>query len=102
MKKLSILCLALLLPLLVACSGKDKEEVMVSSETEVTALANGTYVLDADASTLYWEAYKPIGGHMGGINLKSGELVVEGNKPSSGSFVIDMTTIRGHKCQRIA
>ena len=62
-------------------------------EGSATVLTDGTYAIDIDASTFYWEAYKPIGGHMGGISLESGEFVVQNGQPRSGSFTIDMTSI---------
>lgn len=92
MKKLTILLLAFLIPLLVACTGGEEKMASIIKEPD-EAFQDGVYTLDPKASTLYWEAYKLVGGHMGGISLKSGELVVQDGHPSSGSFVIDMTSI---------
>ena len=96
MKKLTIFVLAILIPLLVGCGLSGKESASITDATQApkaTALTDGTYEVNTKASTLYWEAYKVVGGHMGGISLKSGELIVQNGQPQSGSFVIDMTSI---------
>ncbi len=92
MKRIALLIVAALLPLLAGCTTSEKEPTDLS-ESSNPVLVDGTYTVDTDASTLYWEAYKPIGSHMGGINLESGELVVQNGQPHSGSFTIDMTSI---------
>lgn len=52
-----------------------------------------TLNIDASKSTLGWKAEKISGSHEGNINIKSGKLKVENGKITSGSFVIDMSTI---------
>ena len=55
---------------------------------------NGRYLLDADASTLEYGAYKITGsGHKGTVDLSSGYLVVEDGEFTAGEFIVDMTTI---------
>jgi len=96
MKKFAVLILIAFLPLLAGCalSGiETNDSADLIGVSEVAALTDGRYTVDIKASTLYWEAYKPIGGHMGGISLERGELVVQNGQPHSGSFVIDMTSI---------
>lgn len=92
MKKTIALILVAFLPLLVGCGLSEKKVTETPDSTHIV-LTDGTYTVDTDASMLYWEAYKPIGGHMGGIFLKSGELVIQNGQPHSGSFVMDMTSI---------
>lgn len=92
MKFFALPILATFLLLLVGC-GISAAEPTDTSEVSGAVLTDGTYVVDIDASTLYWEAYKPIGGHMGGILLERGELNVQDGQPHSGSFVMDMTSI---------
>lgn len=46
-----------------------------------------------DESKVTWRGYKVAGEHAGTIALKSGFLVMEGDKLTGGEFVIDMTTI---------
>jgi len=93
MKRVILFLTILFLPLLAGCTPSEEDIVEVADTSEIVMLNNGTYTLDTDASTLYWEAYKPIGGHMGGIKLESGEFVVQNGQPHSGSFIIDMTSI---------
>lgn len=93
MKKIALLALILFLPLFAGCGLPDKEEDTPNREPAAETINDGTYRFDHEANTLYWEAYKPVGGHMGGINLKNGELIVQNGQPHSGSFVIDMTSI---------
>jgi len=52
-----------------------------------------TYTLDNTKSSLKWKGSKPASFHEGTIALKSGELKVENNQISAGSFEIDMTKI---------
>jgi len=52
-----------------------------------------TYKAQADKTVIYWHGEKVGGEHDGSIKLKSGELVISGNKPVSGYVIIDMTTI---------
>ena len=52
-----------------------------------------TYMVDASRSTLNWKAEKITGFHEGTIGIKSGSFMVSKNKITSGSFVVNMTTI---------
>jgi polyisoprenoid-binding protein YceI len=52
-----------------------------------------TFKAQPDKTVIYWHGEKVGGEHDGNIKLKSGELVMSGNKPVSGNVVIDMTTI---------
>jgi len=60
---------------------------------EEAVFQDGTYVIDVNASTLYWEAYKPFSSHIGGISLRKGDMITKGGRPVAGSFTIDMTSI---------
>ncbi len=44
-------------------------------------------------STITWKGKKILGSHYGSINLKEGSMVLDGDKITSGKFVIDMTSI---------
>ncbi len=92
MKKFALLIFAATLTLLTGCSLSEQNSIEVE-EASASVLTDGIYAIDVEASTLYWEAHKPIGGHMGGISLERGELNVKNGKPDSGSFVIDMKSI---------
>ena len=92
MKKFTPLILLAFSLLLAGCSNK-ANQIEISPENTKAILIDGTYRVDPEASTLYWEAFKAVGGHMGGISLKQGELVVQNEIPTQGSFVIDMASI---------
>jgi len=49
--------------------------------------------VNIDKSELKWTGKKVTGEHWGYIKLKSGHLVLDDNKITSGNFIIDMTTI---------
>jgi polyisoprenoid-binding protein YceI len=44
-------------------------------------------------STITWKGKKIFGSHYGSINLKEGSMILDGDKITSGKFVIDMTSI---------
>ncbi len=52
------------------------------------------YTVDTNASKVTWLGEKIGGEHKGTIDLKSGEFSEKGNKIVSGTFVIDMTSIK--------
>ncbi len=55
-----------------------------------------TYAVDAQQSTIAWTGKKVTGQHEGTIKLKEGDLTVEGNKLTGGSFTVDMPTLTDH------
>lgn len=59
----------------------------------IVAAFSQTYNVDAAKSTLNWKAEKITGFHEGTISLKSGSLKIANDKITSGSFVINMSTI---------
>lgn len=52
-----------------------------------------TFTVDASKSTVNWKAEKLTGSHEGTIGIKSGSFKTSNDKITSGSFVINMTTI---------
>ena len=56
--------------------------------------AGDTIKVDPAKSTIGWLGKKVTGQHNGTINLKSGELKMEGDSLTGGSFEIDMTSIK--------
>ncbi len=54
----------------------------------------GLYKIDHTKSGVTWAAKKVIGGHNGTIEVKEGSLNYNGNTITSGTFTIDMSTIR--------
>jgi len=61
--------------------------------TEKTTKADEKKVINTEASTITWKAYKVTGSHEGTINLASGNLDFNGTILTGGAFVVDMTTI---------
>jgi len=66
---------------------------LIISFTTVKAQETSSFKADASTSIINWKGYKPAGSHYGTIVLKSGNLNVEGDQ-ISGSFVVDMSTIK--------
>lgn len=52
-----------------------------------------SYNVDTDASSIVWTGHKVAGEHTGTIQIKDGNLEMDGDKLQGGSFVIDMNTI---------
>ncbi|GAB4021243.1 YceI family protein [Spirosoma koreense] len=52
------------------------------------------YTVDPDQSTISWNAKKVTGQHNGIVKLAKGQLSLDGNKLTAGTFVADMTTLR--------
>ncbi|MFT2008497.1 YceI family protein [Pontibacter sp. 13R65] len=65
-----------------------------NTTSEVAAPAKAvSYKVEAGKSEVKWHAKKVTGEHMGNIKLKEGQILVDGNKPTGGNFVIDMNSI---------
>ena len=56
--------------------------------------AGDTIKVDPAKSTIGWLGKKVTGQHNGTINLKSGELKMEGDSLTGGSFEIDIAGVR--------
>ncbi len=52
------------------------------------------YSVDTDLSTIEWKGFKPTGSHNGSIKLSEGSFVAEKNKLSSGTFTIQMSSLK--------
>ena len=86
MKTTGILLFASLAVIATSCSTTSTEEVAVEPIT---------YTLDKEASSLEWAgSMSPEYGHTGVVEITEGTLVMEGDDLMSGSFVIDMNTIK--------
>lgn len=94
MNKINLLLLAASTTLLMSC-GNGGETVDAGEEgTEATATTeSATYTVDTQKSMVEWTGKKLAYGHTGTIQIKSGELSVEGGSVTAGNFVIDMNTI---------
>jgi len=86
--------------LLVACvmtGCQEKADKAKTSEAEAAAVSESTsleYVVNVSESQIDWKGFKPTGTHTGTINIENGELTVDDGKLQSGTFVIDMTSIK--------
>jgi polyisoprenoid-binding protein YceI len=91
MKKTAILATCAAVLTLSAFTGNNKA---VTAATEVAAPAKArTYNVETSKSEVKWNAKKVTGEHYGDITLKSGQLQVDKNKVTGGTFVIDMTSL---------
>ena len=107
MSTLKRLAPALLLPMLLlgtGCSGESLstnadslltivpvEEVV---EIEEVVLVDGTFTLDAAASSIVWSGNKRVGAtHTGLIEAQTGAVMIEGGTVTGGTMVVDMQTI---------
>ncbi|PQA94038.1 hypothetical protein B0A69_10650 [Chryseobacterium shigense] len=97
MKKLSVIALVGV-GLLAASCNKDKSAGTASTATEQTVAESKGEVLPVDvaASVVNWKAFHKGGmaPRWGTLNVKSGDLSVEGGQLSAGNFVIDMNSIK--------
>jgi hypothetical protein len=88
MKRISTLMIASIALVAASCSSTE-------DATEEVAVEAVTYSLDADASSLGWAANMgPEYGHKGTVNVTEGSISMEGESLTSGSFTIDMSTIK--------
>ncbi len=68
------------------------EKTESAESTEVVAFGN--YTVDTETSVITWKGSKPTGTHNGTIMIKNGEFAAKDGKVSSGSFVMDMSSIK--------
>lgn len=75
------------------------EEAETNEETK-TAAFDGQYMVDESASVVNWEGTMlevggvSLYGHHGRVNVAKGEVMVDNGTITSGTVVIDMTTIK--------
>ena len=80
---------------IISCKDKAKEADTSKAEdvVEVKATAD-KYNVDLAASTIEWKGFKPTGTHSGTINLESGVFNLTDGKINSGTFLIQMNSIK--------
>lgn len=64
------------------------------SGSRPTLVKGTTYTVDPAQSTISWNAKKVTGEHNGLVKIAKGQLSLDGNKLTGGTFVADMTTMR--------
>lgn len=91
MKKTAILASLAAALMLSAFTGPTRNN---QTATEVAAPAKSrTYAVETAASDVAWNAKKVTGEHYGKISLQSGQLQVDKNRVTGGTFVIDMSSL---------
>lgn len=80
--------------ILSACAGNPEGKKAETADAIESGEAVGTaYQVDTTQSTVKWTGTKMTGAHEGTVNIKSGELFVDNEAITGGSFVLDMNTI---------
>lgn len=79
--------------LLASCKGEKKEKVEAKEEVKIEK-TTATNNIDLTASIVTWKGTKPTGAHNGTVALKEGSLEVENGAIKSGTFIIDMASIK--------
>lgn len=94
MKKTAILASLAAALMFTAYAGNTTKANTGATATEVTAPAKGrAYNVEVAKSDVKWHAKKVTGEHMGNIALKSGQMTIDKNKVTGGTFVVDMSSI---------
>ncbi|WP_242085332.1 YceI family protein [Aestuariivivens sediminis] len=88
--------IVLTLTILSTSCRKNVREAETGEAETVTAgrTYSETYKALPSESTITWSGYKPTGSHTGNIDLSHGEFTINDGTIESGTFTIDMTTIK--------
>lgn len=97
MKKISVIALVAVGLLAASCSKEKAAETATATQEQTVAESKGEVLpVDAATSVVNWKA-----AHKGGmaprwgtLNVKSGDLSIEGGQVTAGNFVIDMNSIK--------
>jgi polyisoprenoid-binding protein YceI len=80
---------------LIGCKKKADEAKTSEAENASTAqVTSAKYMANPAESVIEWKGYKPTGSHIGTIMVESGVFSVNDGKIESGSFLIDMNSIK--------
>ncbi len=72
----------------------NKQTTATQNTTSTTNVPAGTKkTVDPTSSELFWEGKKVTGKHNGTVKIKAGDVYVDNDKITGGSFDIDFTTI---------
>ncbi|MGE8431426.1 YceI family protein [Chryseobacterium joostei] len=96
MKKLSVIALVGVGLLAASCNNKEKTDTGVATEQAVAESKGEVLAVDAATSVVNWKAFHKGGfaPRWGTLNVKSGDLSIEGGQVVAGNFNIDMTSIK--------
>ena len=74
------------------------EKTEINTKTAMLAEHDAVkYDVNLEESTIEWQGFKPTGTHKGTINIISGTFTTNDGKIQSGSFVIDMSSLKESK-----
>ena len=76
--------------------GKSGDTVETSEAEDVASATGNTVALDASSSKVNWRGYKPTGQHFGIIPVTGGEISLEEDAITAGSFTFDITKLEIH------
>jgi len=95
MKKISVLALVGI-GLLAASCNKAKTDTSVATEQTVAESKGEKLTVDTATSVVNWKAFHKGGfaPRWGTLNVKSGDISIEGGQVTAGNFNIDMTSIK--------
>lgn len=95
MKKISLIALVGVGVLAASCN-KAKTDTSVGTEQTVAESKGEMLKVDSVASVVNWKAFHKGGfaPRWGTLNVKSGDLSIEGGQVTAGNFIIDMTSIK--------
>ncbi|AQX05279.1 hypothetical protein ATB99_02640 [Elizabethkingia meningoseptica] len=95
MKKISVLALVGI-GLLAASCNKAKIDTSVATEQTVAESKGEKLTVDTATSVVNWKAFHKGGfaPRWGTLNVKSGDISIEGGQVTAGNFNIDMTSIK--------
>lgn len=96
MKKISVIALVAVGLLAASCNSKEKTDTAVATEQAVAESKGEMLTVDAATSMVNWKAFHKGGfaPRWGTLNVKSGDLSIEGGQVVAGNFNIDMTSIK--------
>jgi len=95
-KLINLFAITAIIVTAMSCKGEKKNETEATDAEKVkeAPVAAITYVVDAASSSIEWTGKKPAGAHTGTLNISKGKVKTQDGKIQSGSFVIDMTSIK--------
>ena len=97
MKKISVIALVGVGLLVASCNTKEKTETSTATTEQAVAESKGeALAVDAATSVVNWKAFHKGGfaPRWGTLNVKSGDISIEGGQVVAGNFTIDMTSIK--------